>query len=50
MWPIASPAYLLNSDYNDEPAALANNAKKAFQGTIVFGNGFTFDDKGRAKG
>ena len=27
--------YLLNSNYNDEPAALANNAKKAFQGTIV---------------
>ena len=42
--------YLLNSNYNDEPAALANNAKKAFQGTIVLGNGFTFDDKGRAKG
>lgn len=44
-------AYLMEGDLDGSPAALRANAGKAFAGTEIFGNGFTFDDadsKGQA--
>ncbi len=37
-------AYLMEGDLDASPAALRENAGKAFAGTEIFGNGFTFDD------
>ncbi|WP_354192821.1 DNA methyltransferase [Bosea sp. OAE506] len=43
-------AYLVAGDLDHAPARLAANARKAFQGSIVLGMGFTFDDAAAAKG
>jgi hypothetical protein len=43
-------AYLVEGDLDSSPAPLAANAGKAFQGSIVLGMGFTFDDDAAAKG
>ena len=43
-------AYLVEGDLDTSPAPLAANAGKAFQGSIVLGMGFTFDDVAAAKG
>jgi N-6 DNA Methylase len=43
-------AYLVKGDLDVSPARLAANARKAFQGSIVLGVGFTFDDVAAAKG
>lgn len=43
-------AYLVEGDLDTSPAALAANSRKAFQGSIVLGIGFTFDDAAAAKG
>jgi hypothetical protein len=43
-------AYLVEGDLDDSPAPLAANAGKAFQGAILLGLGFTFDDDAAAKG
>ena len=37
-------AYLVKGDYDDSPSGLADNIRKAFTGTKIYGNGFTFDD------
>ena len=37
-------AFLFHSGDNDDPVRLANNSSKSYQGTIVLGMGFTFDD------
>lgn len=37
-------AYLVPGDNDDSPAVLKANAGKSFQGSIVLGMGFTFDD------
>ncbi|MEP7006544.1 MAG: DNA methyltransferase [Sphingomonas bacterium] len=43
-------AYLVEGDLDTSPQSLAANAGKAFQGSIVLGIGFTFDDAAAAKG
>lgn len=43
-------AYLVEGDLDASPAPLAANAGKAFQGAILLGLGFTFDDEAVAKG
>ncbi|MGT2486057.1 Eco57I restriction-modification methylase domain-containing protein [Methylobacterium oryzae CBMB20] len=43
-------AYLVEGDLNQAPARLVANARKAFQGSIVLGMGFTFDDRAASKG
>ncbi|NWG25588.1 MAG: N-6 DNA methylase [Pseudorhodoplanes sp.] len=43
-------AYLVEGEMDGAPARLAANARKAFQGSIVLGMGFTFDDTAAAKG
>ncbi|HUO23050.1 MAG TPA: DNA methyltransferase [Caulobacteraceae bacterium] len=43
-------AYLVEGDLDVSPAPLAANSGKAFQGSIVLGMGFTFDDAAAAKG
>lgn len=43
-------AYLVDGDLDASPARLAENAGKAFQGMILLGMGFTFDDGAAAKG
>ena len=37
-------AYLFHAGSNEDPAHLTANAAKSFQGSIVLGMGFTFDD------
>lgn len=37
-------AFLFHAGGHDDPAVLAANAGKSFQGSIVLGMGFTFDD------
>ena len=37
-------AYLFHAGSNDDPQPLQANANKSFQGSIVLGMGFTFDD------
>ena len=39
-------AFLLKHGGNDDPKQLKANTGKSFQGSIVLGMGFTFDDKG----
>jgi N-6 DNA Methylase len=43
-------AYLVEGEMDGAPARLAENARKAFQGSILLGMGFTFDDGAAAKG
>lgn len=43
-------AYLVDSDLDTSPFALTANAERAFQGSIILGMGFTFDDVAAAKG
>jgi hypothetical protein len=43
-------AYLVAGDFDDAPACLIDNEEKAFQGSILLGIGFTFDDTAAAKG
>jgi hypothetical protein len=43
-------AYVVEGDLDRSPLPLSSNRKKAFQGTIVLGMGFTFDDVAAAKG
>lgn len=43
-------AFLVNGDNDDSPMPLAANDGRAFQGSIVLGMGFTFDDAAAAKG
>jgi hypothetical protein len=43
-------AFLLNHGGNDDPKQLEANTGKSFQGSIVLGMGFTFDDKGLLEG
>lgn len=43
-------AYLVPGDYDASPHPLAENAGRAFQGSILLGMGFTFDDAAAAKG
>ncbi|HEY8124533.1 MAG TPA: DNA methyltransferase [Methylocystis sp.] len=43
-------AYLVEGDLDTSPEPLAANARKAFQGSIVLGMGFTFDDVAALKG
>ena len=40
-------AFLFNGGGHDDPERLATNSGKSFQGSIVLGMGFTFDDKDR---
>ena len=40
-------AYLFHDGGNENPAVLAANSGKSFQGSIVLGMGFTFDDTGK---
>jgi hypothetical protein len=47
VWRIS--AYLVESDLDTSPEALVANSGKAFQGSIVLGMGFTFDDVAAAK-
>jgi hypothetical protein len=43
-------AFLVSGALDSAPAILAANEAKAFAGSIVFGIGFTFDDKAAAQG
>ncbi|WP_210422009.1 DNA methyltransferase [Rhizobium sp. S9] len=43
-------AFLVEGDLDTSPIALAANSGKAFQGSIVLGMGFTFDDAAATKG
>jgi len=43
-------AYLVEGDLDGSPATLEENAGKSFQGSILLGMGFTFDDVNAGKG
>jgi N-6 DNA Methylase len=43
-------AYLVEGDLDTSPQRLVANERKSFQGSIVLGMGFTFDDFAAAKG
>ena len=43
-------AFLFHKGGNDDPVALADNSRRSFQGSIVLGMGFTFDDGNLRKG
>ncbi|HET6408072.1 MAG TPA: DNA methyltransferase, partial [Chthoniobacteraceae bacterium] len=43
-------AYLVSGQFDDVPARLVANVGTAFQGSILLGMGFTFDDAAAAKG
>jgi hypothetical protein len=43
-------AFLFHAGGDADPARLAANANKSFQGSIILGLGFTFDDHNLAKG
>lgn len=43
-------AYLVEGDFDASPSLLAASAGKAFQGSIVLGKGFIFDDVAARKG
>ena len=43
-------AYLVEGDLDDSPAPLVANVGQAFQGCILLGMGFTFDDQAVARG
>jgi hypothetical protein len=57
LWPVLDgqqvrriSAYLVKGDLDTSPVPLAANGGKAFQGSVVLGTGFTFDDNAAAKG
>lgn len=43
-------AYLVPGHFDDSPHTLTENAGRAFQGSILLGMGFTFDDRAAEKG
>lgn len=43
-------AFLVDGTLDNSPAALSANTKRVFQGTVVLGIGFTFDDAAAIKG
>jgi hypothetical protein len=43
-------AYLVDGELDTSPAALGRNSGKAFNGTKIYGQGFTFDDTAAKKG
>lgn len=43
-------AYLVEGDYDESPEPLPENENTAFQGLILLGMGFTFDDEAASKG
>lgn len=43
-------AYLVEGNFDNSPSRLVANSGKSFQGSIVLGMGFTFDDEASAKG
>jgi hypothetical protein len=43
-------AFLMEGDVDESPKSLLANSGKAFQGSIVLGMGFTFDDEGSGDG
>jgi hypothetical protein len=43
-------AYLVDGDLDNSPGRLAANLRKSFQGSILLGSGFTFDDVASVKG
>jgi hypothetical protein len=43
-------AYLVAGELDDTPTPLARNTGRAFQGAIILGMGFTFDDAAAVKG
>lgn len=43
-------AYLVAGNFDEAPARLNANTRKAFIGSFLFGMGFTFDDRSAAKG
>jgi hypothetical protein len=50
-WPVRRiSAYLVEGGLDTSPVELVTNSGKAFQGSIVLGMGFTFDDAAAVKG
>lgn len=43
-------AYLVEGDLDVSPKPLRANAGRSFQGSVILGSGFTFDDEAAAKG
>ena len=43
-------AYLVDSNFDDNPATLSKNRRFAAAGSKIYGNGFTFDDEEAMKG
>jgi hypothetical protein len=43
-------AFLVNGSFDASPKVLLSNADRSFEGTKIYGSGFTFDDEGCAKG
>jgi hypothetical protein len=43
-------SFLVEGQNDDDPSRLAANSRKAFQGSIILGMGFTFDDRAAEKG
>jgi hypothetical protein len=43
-------AYLMAGEFDADPNALADNRRRAFLGTKIYGSGFLFDDAGAKKG
>jgi hypothetical protein len=43
-------AYLVEGELDSTPALLVANSGRAFQGSVILGIGFTFDDQAAAKG
>jgi Eco57I restriction-modification methylase len=46
-WTDLITAYLFHAGGHEDPAKLVDNKEKSFQGSIVLGMGFTFDDTGK---
>jgi hypothetical protein len=43
-------AFLVHGNFDASPSILAGNADRSFEGSKIYGSGFTFDDEGYAKG
>jgi hypothetical protein len=43
-------AFLVHGSFDASPSILASNADRSFEGSKIYGGGFTFDDEGHAKG
>ena len=43
-------AFLVHGNFDASPSVLAGNADRSFEGSKIYGSGFTFDDEGYAKG